>query len=209
MQNEGFSCYPLRFHLPIRLSGEYLAKLSIGAALWGRRHGLLSFEELVICCCSKWKMGYDSLEPLAGLTKAEYSEKGPQLLRELEVATLCDTVEAHRQCADEIIATVYASVLAQRHLFPGVAEHVINSIAGEIDCVCEMEWTGEPETPPYLNDHGFSPEMCSAIFQARYLLQQANRFTTRLRFRFSREKSIEAAWEKIEEKLGFLLLKTN
>ncbi len=201
MQSEGFSCYPMLFRLPIRLSAEYLAKLSIGAALWGRRHGLLSFEDLVFWCCSKWKMGYDSLEPLAGLTKDEYSEKGAQLLQQLEVESICDTEEAHQQYADEAIATVYAYVLAQRHLFPGVAERVINSVAAEIDCACELEWTGYPETPPYLNDHGFSPAWVSAIFQARYLLQQATRFTTRLKFRFSAEKCIENAWKKIEQTL--------
>lgn len=201
MQNEGFSCYPLLFRLPVRLSGEYLAKLSIGAALWGRRHGLLSFEDIVSCCCSKWRVGDDSLEPLAGLTKEEYSEKGAQLLRQLEIESLCDTEEAHWQYADEVIAAVYAKVLSQRRLFPGVAERVINSIAAEIDFVCELEWTGDPEMPPYLNDHGFSPAWISTIFQARYLLQQTNSFTTRLKFRFSREKCLEDAWEKIEKKV--------
>ena len=205
MQNEGFWCYPLQFQLPVRLSGEHLAHLSIGAALWGRRHGLLSFEDLISYCCSNWREGCDTLEPLAGLTKEEYSEKGALLLHLLEIETLSDTEEAHQQYADEVIAMVYAGVLSQRHLFPGVAEHVINSIAAEIDCVCEMEWTGYPEAPPYLNDHGFSPAWVSFIFQARYLLQQANSFSTRLKFRFSREKCLEDAWKKIEEKLGAIL----
>ena len=199
MQNEGFSCYPLVFHLPIRLSGEHLAKLSMGAALWGRRHGLLSFEELVSCCCSNWKEGRDSLEPLAGLTKAEYSEKGAPLLRQLEIEILCDTEKAHQQYADEVIETVYTCVLSQRELFPVVAGRVINSIAEELDFACEMEWTGYPETPPYLNDHGFSPAWTSTILHARYLLQQANSFATRLKFRFCREKCLEDAWEKIEK----------
>lgn len=198
MQNEGFWCYPLLFRLPIRLRGEYLEKLSIGAALWGRRHGLLSFEDLVSYCCSNRKVGHCALAPLACLTKEEYSEKGAQLLQQLESEILCDTEEAHRQYADEVIASVYAGVLAQRRLFPNVAAQVINSIAAEIECVCELEWTGYPETPPYLNDHGFSPAWISTIFQARYLLQQANRFTTKLKFRFSREKALEDAWKKIE-----------
>ena len=167
---------------------------------------MLSFDDLVTCCCSKWRMGDDTLEPLAGLTKEEYSEKGAQLLRQLESKALCDTVAAHQQYADEVIAMVYASVLSQRRLFPGVAERIINSIAGEIDCVCEMEWTGYPETPPYLNDHGFSPAWISAIMQARYLLQQADSFTTRLKFRFSREKCLEDAWQKIENKLKGLMV---
>lgn len=204
MYDEGFSCYPLQFRLPVRLSGEYLAKLSIGAALWGRRHGLLPFEDIVAWCCSNWRPGCDSLEPLAGLTKEEYAEKGTPLLYRLEIESLSDTVEAHRQYADEAIAAVYASVLSQRRLFPVVAARVINSIAAEIDCVCEMEWTGDPETPPYLNDHGFSPAWMSFIFQARYLLQQANSFTTRLKFRFSGEKCLEDAWAKIEEKFRML-----
>lgn len=204
-QNEGFLCYPLQFHLPVRLSGEHLAKLSMGAALWGRRHGLLTFEELVSCCCSNWREGRDSLEPLAGLTKDEYSEKGTQLLRQLEIETLCDTEEAHQQYADEVIARVFDSVLSQRDLFPVVAERVINSIAAEIDCVCEMEWTGDPETPPYLNDHGFSPTWTSTIFQARYLLQQATSFSTRLKFRFSREECLDKAWEKIEKMVYYNL----
>ena len=206
VQNEGFWCYPLQFQLPVRLSEEHLAKLSVGAALWGRRHGLMSFEELVSYCCSNWKEGRDTLEPLAGLTKEEYSEKGVELLHQLEIDILCDTEEAHRQYADEVIAMVYACVLSQRNSFPGVAERVINSIAAEIDCVCEMEWTGYPETPPYLNDHGFSPAWISAIFQARHLLQQANRFSTRLKFRFSREKCLEDAWQKIENKFNGLIL---
>ena len=201
IQNEGFWCYPLQFQLPVRLSGEYLSKLSIGAALWGRRHGLLTFEDLVFCCCSNWREVADSLEPLAGLSKEEYSEKGAQLLRQLEIESLCDTEVAHRQYADEVIAAVYASVSAQRHLYPGVAERVINRIAEVIDCVCEMEWTGAPQTPPYLNDHGFSPAWVSAILQARYLLQQANCFSTRLRFCFSKEKCLEDAWQKIENKI--------
>lgn len=206
VQNEGFWCYPLQFQLPVRLSGEHLANLSVGAALWGRRHGLLSFEDLVSCCCNNWREGRDTLEPLAGLTKEEYSEKGVELLHQLEIDILCDTEEAHRQYADEVIAMVYASVLSQRNSFPGVAERVINSIAAEIDCVCEMEWTGYPETPPYLNDHGFSPVWISAIFQARHLLQQANRFSTRLKFWFSREKCLEDAWQKIENKFNGLIL---
>lgn len=207
MQSAGFLFYPLRFQLPVRLSGEHLAKLSIGAALWGRRHGLLSFEDLVTCCCNNWRGGCDTLEHLAGLTKDEYSEKGAQLLLQLEIESLCDTVEAHHQYADEVIAAVYSSVLSQRRLFPGVAERVINSIAAEIDFVREMEWTGYPEASPYLNDHGFSPAWVSAIFQARYLLQQANNFTTRFKFRFSRERCLEDAWQKIENKLGSLLPK--
>lgn len=207
MQSAGFLFYPLRFQLPVRLSGAHLAKLSIGAALWGRRHGLLSFEDLVTCCCINWKEGRDSLEHLAGLTKDEYSEKGAQLLLKMEIESLCDTVEAHHKYADEVIAAVYSSVLSQRRLFPGVAERVINSIAAEIDFVREMEWTGYPEAAPYLNDHGFSPEWVSAIFQARYLLQQANNFTTRFKFRFSRERCLEDAWQKIENKLGSLLQK--
>ena len=207
MQSAGFLFYPLRFQLPVRLSGEHLAKLSIGAALWGHRHGLLSFEDLVTCCCSNRKEGGDSLEHLAGLTKDEYSEKGAQLLLKMEIESLCDTVEAHHKYADEVIAAVYSSVLSQRRLFPGVAERVINSIAAEIDCVREMEWTGYPEASPYLNDHGFSPAWVSAIFQARYLLQQANNFTTRFKFRFSRERCLEDAWQKIENKLGSLLQK--
>ena len=206
VQNEGFWCYPLQFQLPVRLSEEHLAKLSVGAALWGRRHGLMSFEELVFYCCSNWKEVSDTLEPLAGLTKEEYSEKGVELLHQLEIDILCDTEEAHRQYADEVIAMVYASLLSQRNSFPGVAERVINSIAAEIDCVCEMEWTGYPETPPYLNDHGFSPAWISAIFQARHLLQQANRFSTRLKFWFSREKCLEYAWKKIENKFNELIL---
>ena len=206
-QGEGLCCYPLLFRLPVRLSGEYLATLSTGAALWGRRHGLLSFEDLVSHCCSNWRDGKETLAPLAGLMKAEYSEKGAQLLRQLEIEVLCDTEEAHRQYADEVIAAVYSSVLSQRRLFPGVAERVINSIAAEIDCVCDMEWTGYPETPPYLNDHGFSPAWVSAIFEARYLLQQANSFTTRLKFWFSGEKCLEDAWGKIEHKLAPILLK--
>ena len=207
MQSAGFLFYPLRFQLPVRLSGEHLAKLSIGAALWGRRHGLLSFEDLVTCCCNNWRGGCDTLEHLAGLTKDEYSEKGAQLLLQLEIESLCDTEEAHHKYADEVIAAVYASVLSQRRLFPGVAERVINSIAAEIDFVREMEWTGYPEASPYLNDHGFSPAWVSAIFQARYLLQQANNFTTRFKFRFSRERCLEDAWQKIENKLGSLLQK--
>ncbi len=207
MQSAGFLFYPLRFQLPVRLSGEHLAKLSIGAALWGRRHGLLSFEDLVTCCCSNWKEGCNFIEHLAGLTKDEYSEKGAQLLLKMEIESLCDTVEAHHKYADEVIAAVYSSVLSQRRLFPGVAERVINSIAAEIDCVREMEWTGYPEASPYLNDHGFSPAWVSAIFQARYLLQQANNFTTRFKFMFSRERCLEDAWKKIENKLGSLLQK--
>ena len=208
IQNDGFSCYPLLFRLPVRLSGEYLAKLSVGAALWGSRHGLLSFEDLV-SCCSKWREVYesDSLVSLAGLVKAEYSEKGIQLLRQLEMEILCDTEETHRQYADEVNTAVYADVLSQRRLFPGVAERVINSIAAEIDCVSDMEWTGYPETPPYLNDHGFSPAWISFIFQARHLLQQANCFTTRLKFRFSGEKCLEDAGKKIENQFSSLLLK--
>ena len=65
MQSAGFLFYPLRFQLPVRLSGEHLAKLSIGAALWGRRHGLLSLEDLVTCCCNNWRGGgCDTLEHL-------------------------------------------------------------------------------------------------------------------------------------------------
>lgn len=45
-----------------------------------------------------------------------------------------------------------------------------------------------------------SPAWMSFIFQARYLLQQPNSFTTRLKFRFSGEKCLEDAWAKIEEK---------
>lgn len=202
MYDEGFSCYPLQFRLPVRLSGEYLAKLSIGAALWGRRHGLLSFEDLVTWCCSNWRPGCDSLEPLAGLTKEEYAEKGAPLLHRLEIESLSDTEEAHRQYADEAIAAVYAGVLSQRRLFPCVAERVINSIAEEMDYVSDMEWTGYPETPPYVNDHGFSPAWISFIFQARRLLQQANSFTTRLKFRFSGEQCLEDAWKKIEHQLS-------
>lgn len=201
VQDEGFLCYPLLFRLPVRLSREDLTGLSLGAALWGRRHGLLTFEDLVSWCCSKWREGADSLEPLAGLTKEQYSEKGAKLLLQLELESLCDTEEAHHQYADEVIAKVYASVLSQRCQFPVVAERIINSIAAEIDCVCEMEWTGYPETPPYLNDHGFSPVWISLIFHARYLLQQANSFTTRLKFRFSREKCLEDAWKEIEKLL--------
>lgn len=202
MSNEGFLFYPLRFQLPVRLSGDHLAKLSIGAALWGLRHGLLSFEDLVSCCCRNWSVGGNTLEHLAGLTKDEYSEKGAQLLRQLEMETLCDTEEAHHKYADEVIAMVYAGVLSQRRLFPGVAERVINSIAEEMDYVSDMEWTGEPATPPYLNDHGFSPAWISFIFQARRLLQQANSFTTRLKFRFSGEQCLEDAWKKIEHQLS-------
>lgn len=206
IQNSVFLFYPLRFQLPVRLSGEHLANLSVGAALWGRRHGLLSFEDLVSCCCNNWREGCDTLEHLAGLTKDEYSEKGAQLLLQLEIESLCDTEEAHHKYADEVIAMVYASVLSQRRLFPVVAERVINSIAEEIDYVSDMEWTGYPETLPYMNDHGFSPAWVSFILQARYLLQQANSFTTRLKFRFSKEKYIEETWQKIENKLGALLL---
>lgn len=206
IQNSVFLFYPLRFQLPVRLRGEHLANLSVGAALWGRRHGLLSFEDLVSCCCNNWREGCDTLEHLAGLTKDEYSEKGAQLLLQLEIESLCDTEEAHHKYADEVIAMVYASVLSQRRLFPGVAERVINSIAEEMDYVSDMEWTGYPETPPYVNDHGFSPAWIGFIFQARRLLQQANSFTTRLKFRFSGEQCLEDAWKKIENKLGALLL---
>lgn len=147
------------------------------------------------------------LRPLAGLTKDEYSKKGPQLLQQPELETLCDTEAAHRRHTDEVLAAVYACALSQRHSFPAVAERVVNSIAEEIDGVCEQEWTGYPETPPYLNDHGFRPVWMSAVFQARDLLQQANSFTTRLKFRFVREASIENAWQKIEESLAPVLPK--
>lgn len=205
MQNVGHLCYPLRFQLPVRLSGKHLANLAIGAALWGQRHGLLSFEDLVAWCCSNWSVGGNTLEHLAGLTKDEYSEKGAQLLRQLEIETLCDTEDVHQMNADEVISSVYIFVLSQRHLFPIVAELVINSIAAEIDCVCEMEWTGYPATPPYLNDYGFSPAWTNTIFQTRYLLQQVNNLSSRLRF--SREKCLEEAWRKIENMLAPLLLK--
>ncbi len=161
----------LQLHLtnsPIGLSD--LDELSLAALLWGYRHRLWGFESLVHYAERNYVLHGDLLDDLAILEKNKYSESGAEILQNLQLACVTDTVEAHQQSADEVFALLFRRLHAEASAQQLLA--VFNELSSDFLFCREEEWTGYDPLAPYLHDRGPRQELLNLIVRFNALLNK-------------------------------------
>jgi len=151
----------MRFPYPI-IEQKDIDSLSIPALLWGKRHGFFSFKNLVQYSVLNDKSQNDDIMiPLASLLKNEYSALDPELLNRLMLQCVVDTASSHRKSADEVFALLFRTLEANAS--PKILINIFAMLAGEVQFIDKIEWTGNPPIAPYIHDLGPKEELITKI----------------------------------------------
>lgn len=151
----------IRFPYPI-IEQKDIDSLSLPALLWGKRHGFFSFENLVQYSVQNYEsQNNDIMISLASLLKNEYSSLGPELLNRLMLQCVVDTAQSHRKSADEVFALLFRTLEAKASA--QILINIFGKLAGEVQFIDEIEWTGDPPIAPYIHDLGPKEELITKI----------------------------------------------
>ncbi len=158
---------PFQMMLPYPLlTRAYIMQLSLPALLWGWRHGVCGFEDIVYYCSyATLRRDDDLLLALASLLKEDYSDQGAELLCELLPVVVIDTELAHRSAAHELFEVLFHAL--RQEASAQVAQQYLLSLASELLFISPVAWTGEPASAPYLHDRGPSDQLIHALIQLR------------------------------------------
>ncbi len=158
---------PFQMMLPCPLLRRaYSMQLSLPALLWGWRHGVCGFEDIVYYCShAALRRDDDLLLPLASLLKGDYSDQGAGLLAELLPVVVMDSEQAHQAAAHELFEVFFRAL--RQEASAQVAQQYLLSLASEPLFLSPEAWAGEPASVPYLHDRGPSEQLVHALIQLR------------------------------------------
>ncbi len=153
---------PLYIKISNPIDLTQLNDLDPAAVLWGVRHHLISFEQLVAYSVSNYTKDA-RLMGLACLSKDEYSYLGYSQLSDAQRLIVCDDRELHRRAADACFLLIIAIIKGELVSSKFRNSCTLREIVPMIQFAVSDEWRGLPEEAPYISDEGPTPEICDTL----------------------------------------------